>query len=115
MTTLHPERTEFSVYKYSNPRRYDVVCSDVLLRVAAAHIVDCINSTEAKDGAVFRIILTDGGDRIVFEWKYDAGVTFPPNLKGMDLTVPPPQSRSNEALENLPPGDAGGHSGVLSV
>ena len=115
MTTLHPERTEFSVYRYSSPRSYSVVCYDVLLRVAAAHIVDCINSAEAKDGRVFRVILTDGGDRIVFEWKYDAGVTFPPNLKGMDLNVPPPQPRSDEALENLPPGDASRDRGVLSV
>lgn len=33
---------------------------------------------DRSDDHVVRIIITDGGDFTVFEWKQDLGVTFPP-------------------------------------
>lgn len=35
-------------------------------------------SVGAKLGFTTRVIVTDGGDNIVFEWKHDEGITFPP-------------------------------------
>ena len=32
----------------------------------------------AKAGLIARVIITDGGDYTVFEWKHGHGVTYPP-------------------------------------
>ena len=32
----------------------------------------------ARLGTIQRVIITDGGDCTVFEWRHGAGVTFPP-------------------------------------
>jgi hypothetical protein len=49
--------------------------------VHAAH--HYCHNLDARVGLTRRVIITDGGDDTVFEWKYGEGVTFPP---------PPPKS-----------------------
>ncbi|MEY9181825.1 hypothetical protein [Bradyrhizobium sp. CB1015] len=36
----------------------------------------------AKLGVVTRVIITDGGDFINFEWKFGEGVTYTPEMRG---------------------------------
>lgn len=38
----------------------------------------CFRLQEAKASPINRIIITDGGDFTVFEWKRGEGVTYPP-------------------------------------
>lgn len=40
------------------------------------------SSVGAQIGTTIRVIITDGGDYCVFEWKRGEGVTFPPEAKG---------------------------------
>jgi hypothetical protein len=45
---------------------------------AARHYTD---NVAAKLGITERVIITDGGDHCVFEWKYGEGVTHPTPAK----------------------------------
>jgi hypothetical protein len=38
------------------------------------------NNVATTIGATARVIITDGGDSVVAEWKKDEGYTFPPEL-----------------------------------
>lgn len=46
---------------------------------AARHYTD---NVAAKLGMTERVIITDGDDCVVFEWKKGLGVTFPPEAAG---------------------------------
>jgi len=37
----------------------------------------CFRKQEAKSGSINRVIITDGGDYTVFEWKRGDGITWP--------------------------------------
>jgi len=39
----------------------------------------------ARLGTIQRVIITDGGDCTVFEWKHGAGVTWPPQSSREEL------------------------------
>lgn len=69
---------EFSVYQFFSDEQYERVREFVDVKEAmeaAAHY--CV-SVAAKMGMTKRVIITDGGDCCVFEWKYGEGVVFPP-------------------------------------
>jgi hypothetical protein len=51
---------------------------------AATLAVECSRRPAAVAGFIRRIIITDGGDDTVFEWRYGEGVTFPPPPAGDD-------------------------------
>jgi len=53
--------------------RRNVTAEEAIL--AARHYS---NNVATKLGIVDRVIVTDGGDSCVFEWKAGLGVTFPP-------------------------------------
>jgi len=105
----------YSVCLYFVHRTYKFACKDVSLSDASQSAVANVRSIDAKSGVLNRVAIIDGGDRIIFEWRYVLGIVFPPNLKGMKLNVTPPKSGPDKALENLPPGDPSGHRGVLPV
>jgi len=48
--------------------------------VKAAH--HYTHNVAARRGLVIRVIITDGGDCTVFEWKFGEGVTFPEQAMG---------------------------------
>jgi hypothetical protein len=68
-------RNEFSVVEF-----YDDGFHKYVDRWMDAH--DAVHLAreliDRSDDHVVRIIITDGGDFTVFEWKQDLGVTFPP-------------------------------------
>lgn len=39
---------------------------------------NCTTSLGGQWGTTVRVIVTDGGDNTVFEWKHGQGVTYPP-------------------------------------
>lgn len=66
---------EFSVYQFFDDGMQEKVREFVSAEnaVAAAHHY-C--NGPARIGVTRRVIITDGGDCIVFEWKHGEGVTF---------------------------------------
>ena len=109
------DRPQFNVCQYYIDRTYRYVDRGMLLRPATTAFVSAINHKDARRGVVRRVIMTDGGDIIVAEWKYSEGMVFPPKLKGMQLYVPSPQSRPDQTLENIPPRNTRRDSGILPV
>ena len=70
---------EFSVYEFYPDEQYTVVKQFVPFREAILAARDCTRKPAVRLGVIRRVIITDGGDCCVFEWKYGEGVTFPPD------------------------------------
>jgi len=70
--------TEFSVWWWDELglSYRDISFVDAETAVYAAKAIT--DRLAAREGRVQRVIITDGGDIIVFEWKHGAGVTWPP-------------------------------------
>ena len=70
--------TEFSVFWWDElGLSYRDACFvDAGTAVHAAKAIT--DRLAAHEGRVQRVIITDGGDCTVFEWRHGAGVTFPP-------------------------------------
>jgi hypothetical protein len=76
---LNPTRPEFSVYQFFvDGTREEIRFVDGETAIKRAH--QWSHSVGAKMGTTQRVIITDGGDCINFEWIYGSGVTFPPEL-----------------------------------
>ena len=72
------ETNEFSVYQFfSDGVGYERVRHFVDAETAVQTSLQLTRTVGAKLGMVERIIITDGGDHTVFEWKRYQGVTFP--------------------------------------
>jgi len=77
-------REEFSVYQYFPDDSYELVFDYVDAETAVVAAEQLSRSVGARIGTTRRIIITDGGDFTVFEWKFGEGVTFPtPLQRGM--------------------------------
>ena len=71
------ERNEFSVCEFFVDGTHKYVIRFVSAQEAIYSARKRINSLEARSGVVARIIITDGGDSITFEWRHGKGITFP--------------------------------------
>lgn len=69
---------EFSVYQFFPEGDYEKVVEFVDSETAVKVACRLSESVGGKLGTTRRIIITDGGDCIVFEWEFGKGVTFPP-------------------------------------
>lgn len=69
---------EFSVYQFFPDESYEEVLRFVDGRTAVEQAKRLTDSVGGRIGTTVRVIITDGGDFTVFEWKYGEGVTFPP-------------------------------------
>src|SRR5262249_46027841 len=72
-------RGEYSVWRF----HLDGACKEVVVRSvdaksAFAHAKEVMLSIGGQIGTTTRLIIIDGCDRIVFEWRFGAGATFPP-------------------------------------
>lgn len=72
---------EFSVCQFFEDDSYEYVRRFVDAEEAMAAVTHYCNSVGAKLGMTRRVIITDAGDCINFEWKYGEGVVFPPQEK----------------------------------
>ena len=72
---------QFSVYQFFE----DGSCERVREWVSAEEAVQAARhyttSVAAQYGMTRRVIITDGGDCISFEWQYGQGVTYPEEIK----------------------------------
>ena len=76
-TEPHDERAQFSVYAYECDGTTTRELTFIGLSEAIMWARWLTETYEARHGQVVRIIITDGGDHTVFEWKYGKGVTWP--------------------------------------
>ena len=73
---------EFSVCQFFRDGSYEYVRRYVGAEEAVKAAHHYSHSVGAQLGVVARVIITDGGDCTVFEWKRGEGVTFPPEARG---------------------------------
>lgn len=71
------EPGEFSLYQFFEDGSYERVYAFVSPQTAMEKASHYINNVAAKAGITRRVIITDGGDCTVFEWKYGEGITWP--------------------------------------
>lgn len=73
------EPGEFSVCQFFADERagYEYVRRWVSAKEAMKAFKHYTHNVAARLGPVRRVIVTDGGDAIAFEWQYGKGITFP--------------------------------------
>jgi hypothetical protein len=69
---------EFSVYQFFKNDDYEEVLRGVDPKTAVESAHSLVNSIGGTLGTTQRVIITDGGDSIAFEWKHGEGIVFPP-------------------------------------
>lgn len=69
---------EFSVCQFFMDGSYEYVRRWISAEEAIKAARFYTNNVSASMGLTVRVIITDGGDTICFEWKYKEGVVFPP-------------------------------------
>ncbi len=72
------ERDEFSVYVFRPDGSYTRELSFVSSKRAVVWAKWLTEERAARNGEVAKIIITDGGDFTVFEWRFADGVVLPP-------------------------------------
>jgi len=70
---------EFSVVQFFPDDTHETICAFVDARTAVETAKSYTDRPAALIGIIRRVIITDGGDYTVFEWKFGEGVTYPPN------------------------------------
>lgn len=71
---------EFSVCQFLSDGSYEYVRRFVFAKEAIEAAHHYCTSVGAKAGFVERVIITDGGDCTVFEWKKGIGIIWPEKL-----------------------------------
>jgi hypothetical protein len=75
---MEPEGSkEFSVYQFFEGGSYECVRQYVDAENASKAAQHYCTSVGAQMGFTQRVIITDGGDTICFEWVYGKGIVFP--------------------------------------
>lgn len=69
---------EFSVCQFFEDDSYEYVRRYVDIEEAVNAAKHYTSSVGAQLGFTKRVIITDGGDCINFEWQYGQGITYPP-------------------------------------
>jgi len=80
--TRMTDRPEFSVCQFFTTGEYEYVRRFVTAREAVEAARHYTDNVATRAGFIERVIITDGGDCCVFEWKKGEGITFPPEAKG---------------------------------
>jgi hypothetical protein len=77
---------EFSVCQFFSDGSYEYVRRFVSDEEAVLAAIHYSSSVGAKLGTTQRVIITDGGDCINWEWEFGKGITYPPELA--DYAIP---------------------------
>lgn len=81
-------RNEFSVCQFFMDGSYEYVRRFVSMEEAVEAVKHYCTSVGARMGLVTRVIITDGGDCINFEWTKEKGVIFPTEKDFTDAHTP---------------------------
>ncbi len=71
----------FNVCMFFPDESYEYDCRNVTPEQAVERAKSVITSVGGRTGMLRRVIITDLGDNINFEWKFGEGVVFPPEEK----------------------------------
>lgn len=71
-------KREFSVCQFFPDDSYEYVRRFVTAEEAVAAAKFYTSNVAAQTGLTKRVIITDGGDCVNFEWEFGKGITFPP-------------------------------------
>jgi len=75
-------RPEYSVWAFSDKLSARLCeCDHVTFEEALHWFKHHTTNVTANTGMTSRVIITDGGDMIVAEWKHGQGITWPPEDK----------------------------------
>jgi hypothetical protein len=74
--------TEFSVWQFFIDGNHERVRDHVTAKEAVEAAHHYTHNVAVAAGVVERVIITDGGDNCVFEWKSGEGITWPEEAKG---------------------------------
>lgn len=72
------DRPEFSVYEFYPDETYTLVKAFVSAEEAVRTAKACTQKPAVMLGVIRKVMITDGGDACVFEWRADVGVVYPP-------------------------------------
>jgi hypothetical protein len=72
-----PTQPEYSVYILFPDGTYECLDTFVTAEEALKTAHRNVHKPAALIGIISRVIITDGGDHIVFEWKFKEGITWP--------------------------------------
>jgi hypothetical protein len=75
------ERPEFSVYWDDPEGNHHCELSMVDAETAVRFAIEFPKRPAGLLGIIRRVIITDGGDFTVYEWKYGEGQTFPERIR----------------------------------
>jgi hypothetical protein len=75
---MDTERDEFSVCQFFKDGTHEYVCRFVSAKEAVRTARFYSNNVYARIGLTTRVIITDGGDCINWEWQHGKGITYPP-------------------------------------
>ena len=78
--------SEFSTYQFFPDGYHEVLCRFVRAEQAMEAARMVIQSIGGRIGTTQRVIITDGGDCTVFEWKHGEGVVWPLECAGLGKT-----------------------------
>jgi len=78
---LDLSREEFSVYQFFPDDFSERVLHFVDFATAMRCAGQLARSVGGRMGTTRRIIITDGGDCLIFEWKFGEGITWPPDAR----------------------------------
>lgn len=68
---------EFSVYQFFAKGHYERTLSESCARDAVKWAIQLATGSGAKTGTTRRVIIRDGGDHTVWDWRYGEGLVFP--------------------------------------
>lgn len=74
-------RNEFSVFWWDPDDNYHRELSMVDAETAVKFAMEFPNRPAGMMGIIRRVIITDGGDFTVYEWKHGEGVTYPEKIR----------------------------------
>jgi hypothetical protein len=84
-----PGRAEFSVAQFFADGSWQYVRRYVGVEAAVEAAYHYTHSVGAQVGTTRRVIITDGGDLVAFEWQFGAGVVFPSRAQCAALATKP--------------------------
>ena len=76
---------EFSVCQFFSDGTHEYVRRYVDIEEAATAVKHYTSNVASRLGLTSRVIITDGGDSICFEWQSGKGIVFPPELVPKDV------------------------------
>jgi hypothetical protein len=95
-----PANGEFNVVQFFKDGQYEYVRRNVSSQAAVEAARHYTSSVAARLGVVIRVIITDGGDQINFEWKRGEGITFPPEARNPNWPFSVQQTSSSPSGED---------------